>query len=104
MLSFIIHLLSSFPLLFVSTHNHLITECCCYGAFVCRRRFKWCGSRAEVDAEIAEDQQAAGGRNKKGEGRGEEGIEEEEEDRSRWRREHQQREMATRGARLQPNA
>ena len=84
----------------------MIAECCCYGAFVCRRRFQWCGSRAEVDTEIAEDQQA-GGRKKKGEGRGGgEGVEEEEEDekdRSRWRREHQ-REMATRAARLQANA
>ena len=92
-------------MLFVTTHNHLIAECCCYGAFVCRRRFQWCGSRAEVDAEIAGEQQAGGGRgrNKKDEGRGE-GIEEEEKDRSRWRREHQQREMATRAARLQANA
>ena len=79
----------------------MIAECCCYGAFVCRRRFQWCGSRAEVDTEIAEDQQA-GGRKKKGEGRGE-GEEEDEKDRSRWRREHQ-REMATRAARLQANA
>ena len=91
----------------LSTHIHLIAECCCYGAFVCRRRFQWCSSCAEVDTEIAEDQQAGGrGRKKKGEGRGGgEGVEEEEEDekdRSRWRREHQ-REMATRAARLQAN-
>ena len=65
------------------------------------------GSRAEVGAEIAGEQQAAGerGRKKKGDGReGGEGEEEEDEkERSRWRREYQ-REMAARAARLQANA
>ena len=86
------------------SNSRLIAECCCYGAVVCRRRFKCCGSRAEVGAE--KDQQAAEerGRKKKVEGRGGGGEEEEEEkDRSRWRQQHQ-REMAARAARLERNA
>ena len=99
-----IHLSKMSCVLFL--HPSSPVECCCYGAFVCRRR--WCGPRGEVDAETLEAHQQPGerGRKKKGEGRGGgEGVEEEEDEkeRSRWRREYQ-REMAARAARQQANA